>query len=68
MISDDQVKFYNTKGYLKGIKVIEDDNQIHRLRKAVIDILTGKRDFECNPYNLTRYKFTEGYKKNNSSE
>ncbi|MDC0045176.1 phytanoyl-CoA dioxygenase family protein, partial [Pelagibacteraceae bacterium] len=32
------------------------------------DILSGKRDFDCNPYNLKRYKFTEGYKKTHSPE
>ena len=68
MISDEQIKFYNDNGYIKDIKVIEDKNKIERLRIAVIDILTGKRDFDCNPYNLKRYKFTEGYKKNNSRE
>ncbi|MDC0058192.1 phytanoyl-CoA dioxygenase family protein [Pelagibacteraceae bacterium] len=68
MITNKQIEFYKTNGYVKGIKIIDDHDKVDRLRKAVIDILTGRRDFECNPYNLKRYKFTEGYKKNHTSE
>ena len=68
MIEEKDIYFYKEHGYLIGKKVIDNPNQIKLLRQAVTDILCGKRDFECNPYNLKRYKFTEGYKKNNSPQ
>ena len=40
MITNKQIEFYKTNGYVKGIKIIDDHDKVDRLRKAVIDILS----------------------------
>src|SRR5215468_3317503 len=37
-LSDDQVRFFNEKGYLAGIRIL-DDAQVERLREELIDLM-----------------------------